>query len=111
MFERGVVMSYVTIHRRRHTFGPCVAAAIRQQRPQPKDKVRLDEVSIKMGGRTCYLWLAVDVDIAGRRATTAQFSSCVSRSGETCQVSLPDGRVPAATARACWRPLGPLVTR
>src|SRR5215469_9098166 len=62
MFERGVIVSYESIRRWCHKFGPFFAAAIRQQRPQPKDKWHLDELFIKMGGRTYYLWRAVDAD-------------------------------------------------
>jgi putative transposase len=62
MFERGVVVSYETIRRWCHTFGPAIAAALRQRRPQPQDKWHLDEMHIKMQGKTYYLWRAVDAD-------------------------------------------------
>jgi putative transposase len=60
MFERGVIVSYESIRRWCHKFGPFFAAEIRRRRPQPRDKWHLDEVLIKMGGRTYYLWRAVD---------------------------------------------------
>jgi putative transposase len=62
MFERGVIVSYETIRRWCHKFGPVLAAALRRRRPQPKDKWHLDEMYIKMNGQTYYLWRAVDAD-------------------------------------------------
>jgi putative transposase len=62
MFERGVVVSYESIRRWCCKFGPLIAAQLRQRRPQPKDKWHLDEMYIKMNGRTYYLWRVVDAD-------------------------------------------------
>jgi len=62
MFERGVLVSYESIRRWCLKFGPVYAAEIRRRRPQPRDKWHLDEVFINMGGRTYYLWRAVDAD-------------------------------------------------
>jgi len=62
MLERGVVVSYETIRRWCHKFGPVFAAGLRRRRPQPKDKWHMDEVQIKMQGKTYYLWRAVDAD-------------------------------------------------
>lgn len=61
-FERGVIVSYESIRRWCHKFGPIYAAEIRRRRSHPKDKWHLDEVFIKMGGRTYYLWRAVDAE-------------------------------------------------
>src|SRR5260221_5642179 len=52
MFERGVIVSYETIRRWCLKFGPVIAAALRCRRPQPKDKWHLDEMHIKMNGKT-----------------------------------------------------------
>lgn len=60
--ERGVIVSYETIRHRCHTFGPLIAAAPRRRRPQPRDKWHLDEMYIKIQGKTYYLWRAVDAD-------------------------------------------------
>jgi putative transposase len=60
MLERGIIVSYASSRRWCHKFGSCFAAEIRRQRPRPKDKWHLDAVFIKMGGRTYYLWRAVD---------------------------------------------------
>jgi putative transposase len=62
MFERGIIVSYESIRRWCHKFGPCFTAATRRQRPQPKDKWHLDEMYIKMNGRAYYLWRAVDAE-------------------------------------------------
>jgi len=62
MLEQCVVVSYETIRRWRHKFGPVFAAGIRQRRPQPKDKWHMDEIQIAMQGKTHYLWRAVDAD-------------------------------------------------
>jgi len=62
MFERGIIVSYESIRRWCHKFGPVIAAEIRRRRPQPKDTWHLDEMYIKMNGKTYYLWRAVDAD-------------------------------------------------
>src|SRR5690349_8750745 len=62
MFERGIVVSYETIRRWCHKFGPIIAAALRRRRPKPKDTWHLDEMHMKMNGKTYYLWRAVDAD-------------------------------------------------
>jgi putative transposase len=55
MFERGVIVSYESVRRWCHKFGPAIAAEIRRHRPQPKDTWHLDEMYIKMNGKTFYL--------------------------------------------------------
>lgn len=62
MFERGIVVSYEPIRRWCHQFGPVIAAALRRRRPQPKAKWHLDEMHLKMNGKTYYLWRAIDAD-------------------------------------------------
>lgn len=62
MFERGVIVSYESIRRWCLKFGPVIAAGASLRRPQPKDKWHLDEMQIKMHGKTYYLWRAVDAD-------------------------------------------------
>jgi len=62
MVERGVIVSYETIRRWRLTFGPVIAAELKRRRPRPNGKWHLDEVFIKMNGKTYYLWRAVDAD-------------------------------------------------
>ena len=62
MLERGVVVSYETIHQWTRRFGPAYAAALRRRRPRPGDKWHLDEVFVKINGVQKYLWGAVDQD-------------------------------------------------
>lgn len=62
MFERGIIVSYESIRRWCHKFGPAIAAEIRRRRPHPKGTWHLDEMYIKMNGKTFYLWRAVDAD-------------------------------------------------
>jgi putative transposase len=60
MLERGVVVSYETIHQWTRRFGPAYANALRRRRPKPGDKWHLDEVFVKINGVQKYLWRAVD---------------------------------------------------
>lgn len=58
--ERGVDVSYETLRRWSLKFGPAYADRIRKRRPRPSDRWHLDEVFLKIGGKTVYLWRAVD---------------------------------------------------
>jgi transposase-like protein len=60
--ERGIVVSYETVRRWVNHFGPMIAADLRSRRPKPCTTWRLDEVYLKIDGRTVYLWRAVDVE-------------------------------------------------
>lgn len=60
--RRGIVVSYKTIRRWCLKFGPHCAAEIWRRRPQPKPTGHLDEMYIKINGRTWYLWRAVDAE-------------------------------------------------
>jgi putative transposase len=78
MLERGVVVSYETIRQWCHKFGQTYANELRRRRPRPGDKWHLDEVFIKINGKTHYLWRAVDQDrnvldilVTSRRDTKA----------------------------------------
>lgn len=57
---RGVVVTYETIRQWCLKFGQTYANALRRRRPQTGDKWHLDEVFIKINGKTHYLWRAVD---------------------------------------------------
>jgi len=59
---RGIVVSYETIRRWCIKFGPRFAAEIRRRRPHPRDHWHLEEMYLRIGGRTWYLWRAVDAD-------------------------------------------------
>jgi putative transposase len=60
MAQRGVVVSYETIHQWCRKFGQAYANELRRRRPRPGDKWHVDEVFIKIAGKTHYLWRAVD---------------------------------------------------
>ncbi|MFI6056394.1 IS6 family transposase [Streptomyces violascens] len=62
MLERGIEVTYETIHQWTRRFGPAYAAALRRRRPEPGDKWHLDEVFVKIQGQQRYLWRAVDAD-------------------------------------------------
>jgi putative transposase len=60
MAERGVIVSYESIHQWCRKFGQSFANELRRRRARPGDKWHLDEVFIKINGKTHYLWRAVD---------------------------------------------------
>jgi putative transposase len=60
--RRGIVVSYEMVRRWCLKFGPRFAAEIRRRRPMPRDRRHLDEMHLHIGGRTFYLWRAVDAD-------------------------------------------------
>jgi putative transposase len=60
MAARGVTLSYETVRRWTWKFGQLYANDLRRRRPQPGDNWHLDEVFLKINGRTAYLWRAVD---------------------------------------------------
>jgi transposase-like protein len=55
MMERGVVVSHETIRQWCRKFGQTYANGLRRRRPRPGDKWHLDEVFIKINGKTHYL--------------------------------------------------------
>jgi len=58
--QRGVRVSYETIRQWCLKFGQTIADELRRRRPRPGEKWHLDEVYLKINGRTHYLWRAVD---------------------------------------------------
>jgi len=60
--ERGIVVSYESVRRWVNHFGPKIAADLRKRRPKPHTIWHLDEVYLKIDGRTVYLWRAVDAE-------------------------------------------------
>ncbi|MGO9233655.1 MAG: IS6 family transposase, partial [Methylocella sp.] len=60
--ERGIIVTHETIRQWCLRFGQEYANSNRRRRPQPGDKWHLDEVFIKVRGKTHYLWPAVDPD-------------------------------------------------
>ncbi len=63
--ERGIDISYETVRFWWNRFGPMFAAEIRKKRVAhmrgyPQWRWHLDEVFVKVNGKLCYLWAAVD---------------------------------------------------
>jgi putative transposase len=78
MLQRGIVVSHETVRQWCAKFGQTYANGLRRRRPRPGDKWHLDEVFIKIQGKTHYLWRAVDQDgtvldilVTSRRDTKA----------------------------------------
>jgi putative transposase len=78
MMARGVLITYETIRGQSPKFGQTYANGLRRRRLHPGDKWHLDEVFIKIHGKTHYLWRAVDQDgtvldilVTSRRDATA----------------------------------------
>jgi putative transposase len=59
---RGILVSYETIRQWSRKFGQAYANHLRRRRARPGDKWVLDEVFLKINGKTHYLWRAVDQD-------------------------------------------------
>jgi putative transposase len=57
---RGIEVSHETIRQWALKFGQEFANIIRRRLPRPGDKWHMDEVVIKIAGKTHYLWRAVD---------------------------------------------------
>ena len=60
MLERGIDVSYETIRRWMVKFGPLIARTLRRRQPRPGHVWHLDEVVVKIAGRSFWLWRAVD---------------------------------------------------
>jgi putative transposase len=78
MLERGIVVSHETIRQWCAKFGQTYASTLRRRRARPGDTWHLDEVYIKIAGKTHYLWRAVDqhgvvldILVTSRRDATA----------------------------------------
>lgn len=62
MLERGVAVSYETIRRWCRAHGATITAQLRRKAPSSADVWHLDEVAVRIGGKKCWLWRAVDQD-------------------------------------------------
>jgi transposase-like protein len=58
--ERRIIVSSETIRQWTRKFGQTYANQLRRRRARPGDKWFLDEVFLKITGKTSYLWRAVD---------------------------------------------------
>ncbi len=62
LFERGIIVSHETLPQWGKKVGPEYANKIRRREPRRGDTWHLDEMAIKLGGKTQWLWRAVDHD-------------------------------------------------
>lgn len=76
--ERGVQVSYETIPRWVHVFGPHIARRLRARRSKPHGRWHLDEMFVRIDGKQMYIWRAVDAEgevldvlVQSRRDTAA----------------------------------------
>jgi putative transposase len=60
--QRGIVVTYETVRQWCLKFGQTSANELRRRRPRCGDTWHLDEVYLKINGKTHYLWRAVDQD-------------------------------------------------
>lgn len=60
MLDRGVDVSHETIRRWTVKFDPLIVHVLRRRQPRPGDVWHLDEVVVKIAGRSYWLWRAVD---------------------------------------------------
>ncbi len=60
LLERGIDVSYETIRRWTVKFGQQIARNLRRRQSRPGDIWHLDEVVVKIAGRSYWLWRAVD---------------------------------------------------
>jgi putative transposase len=58
--ERGLDLSYETIRRWVLKFGPAVARHLQQWWPRLGNRWRLDEMVVRIAGRSMYLWRSVN---------------------------------------------------
>jgi putative transposase len=62
MLERGVAVSYETIRRWCNSPGSMITARLHRKSPSSSNVWHLDEAVVRIGGRKCWLWRAVDQD-------------------------------------------------
>jgi putative transposase len=56
LFERGITVSYETIRRWGRKHGPDYARRICRKPPSSSDVWHLDEVAVRINGKTCWFW-------------------------------------------------------
>lgn len=62
LLERGIDVACETVRRWTRKFGPQIARNLRRRQTRPGDVWHLDEVVVKIAGRSFWLWRAVDQD-------------------------------------------------
>lgn len=78
LLERGIDASYESIRRWTSKFGPQISGNLRRRQPRPGEIWHMDEVVVKIAGRSYWLWRAVDANgdvldilVQSRRNTSA----------------------------------------
>ena len=93
---RGIQVSYETVRQWSLKCGPTYANQLRPRRPQTGDQWHLDEVFLKINGKTAYLGRAVDqygnvldILVTAKRDTQlpSAFSASCSKAVNTCRGS------------------------
>ena len=82
--ERGIAVDHTTINRWVITYAPKPEALHRKQKPAVSTSWRMDETSIKVKGRDCYLYRAVDKD-----GKTVDFRLLEKRDAKAAKVFFP----------------------
>ncbi len=62
MTERGLTITHTTVMRWVHQYSPIINEKVRKHLKQTNDSWRMDETYIKIKGKDCYLYRAVDSD-------------------------------------------------
>ena len=60
LLQRGIEVSYQTVKDWNDKFGKLFAKEIRRRRAKPSRRWHVDEMHVKIRGKRCYLWRAVD---------------------------------------------------
>jgi transposase-like protein len=60
LFQRGIEVSYQSVKNWNEMFGDLFAEEIRKRRRKRSRRWHLDEVHVRIKGKRCYLWRAVD---------------------------------------------------
>ncbi len=96
--ERGITVDHTTINRWVIAYAPQLEAMYRKQKPAVKSSWHMDETTIKIKGRDCYLYRAVDkegnsVDFLltkkrDKKAAKAFFRKAFRQHGQPAKVSI-----------------------
>ena len=91
MLEHGIDVSYETVRRWTVKFGPLIAHRLRRRQPRPGDVWPMDEVVVKVAGRSYWLWRAVDQHGGPKPTFSGGLRCCgaARRSGHSLCLQMP----------------------